>query len=147
MATCPLFATVHVTCLGTISEQMCQEMYMRNNAAYMPFLLRGATSASIPNGITENFSLLPGQAEKAFLPVLMMGATGDNTNAEQAKEFISCALEAGIQSLDLWSGFPVNAAALDAMQEQEEVLYTYASSGPNGELACPCCLCFPCARH
>lgn len=89
-----------------------------------PCLLRGRDALAEINGQLHasaieggDFAPLPGQAQGCFVPALTLGVNKGSANTETATALVACALGEATQgsAFDGSAGFPVNAAALEAM--------------------------------
>lgn len=108
----------------------------------LPSLLRGRDALAEINGQLHasameggDFAPLPGQAQGCFVPALTLGVNKGTANPEAAAAFVACALDEATQdsAFDGAAGFPVNAAALEAML-REDAAPQYTTAGGFGEI-------------
>ena len=108
-----------------------------------PCLLRGRDALAEINGQLHasaieggDFAPLPGQAQGCFVPALTLGVNKGSENTETATAFVTCALGEATQgsAFDGSAGFPVNAAALEAML-REDAAPQYTSAVSAGDIS------------
>ena len=108
----------------------------------LPSLLRGRDALAEINGQLHasaieggDFAPLPGQAQGCFVPALTLGVNKGAATPEAATAFVACALDEATQdsAFDGAAGFPVNAAALEAML-REDAAPQYTTGGGFGEI-------------
>lgn len=79
----------------------------------------GVTDLMIEADAMEKYNITPEGVNGLYLPKGMAGINKSSENKELAKEFLQTLFSEEIQSQDLYDGFPVNKAAVDAWCAKE----------------------------